>query len=82
MTYHIEFKSRALKDLKAIPKEMTNQILIKIRGMESDLDGDIKRLTNHFSEYRLRVGDYRVLFGLKEESILIHRIKHRREAYK
>ncbi|MCH8077390.1 MAG: type II toxin-antitoxin system RelE/ParE family toxin [SAR324 cluster bacterium] len=82
MPYHIEFKSRALKDLKSIPKEMTTQILVKIREMESDLEGDIKRLTNHFPEYRLRVGNYRILFGLNDESILIYRIKHRREAYK
>jgi mRNA interferase RelE/StbE len=33
-------------------------------------------------EYRLRVGDYRVLFEVEERTIVIYRIRHRREAYR
>ncbi|MDM3847075.1 MAG: type II toxin-antitoxin system RelE/ParE family toxin [Aphanizomenon gracile PMC638.10] len=34
-------------------------------------------LTNFTPEYRLRVGDYRVLFELEEQTIIVYRVKHR-----
>ena len=40
------------------------RIMSKIEKLEDDLVGDVKRLTNFTPEYRLRVGDYRVLFEL------------------
>ncbi len=49
--------------------------------MKNGLSGDVKRLTNFSPEYRLRVGDYRVLFEVEDEKILIYRIKHRKDAY-
>jgi mRNA interferase RelE/StbE len=47
------------------------------------MKGDIKRLTNFTPEYRLRVGDYRVLFEIEDSSrIVVYRVRHRREAYR
>lgn len=48
--------------------------------MEFDLTGDVKRLANFDPAYRLRVGEYRVLFDVVSNHIEIYRIKHRREA--
>jgi len=50
--------------------------------MYSLIKGDVKQLTNFTPEYRLRIGDYRVLFEIEEETIIIYRIRHRREAYR
>jgi len=50
--------------------------------MSNDLKGDVKRLTNFTPEYRFRVGDYRVLFEVEKETIVIYRIRHRREVYR
>jgi mRNA interferase RelE/StbE len=49
--------------------------------MQDGLSGDIKKLSQHAPGYRLRVGDYRVLFDLEGRRILIADVKHRREAY-
>ena len=49
--------------------------------MENDLSGNVKRLTDFEPQYRLRVGNYRVLFNIENDFIIIYRIKHRREAY-
>mgnify|MGYP006363324377 len=46
------------------------------------LVGDVKRLTNFTSEYRLRVGGYRVLFEIEESRLIIYRILHRGKAYR
>ncbi|MBI4828428.1 MAG: type II toxin-antitoxin system RelE/ParE family toxin [Nitrospinae bacterium] len=41
-----------------------------------------KKLTNHSPEYRLRVGDYRVLFDVDGDKIAVYRVKHRKNAYR
>ncbi|NTU43356.1 MAG: type II toxin-antitoxin system RelE/ParE family toxin, partial [Nitrospirales bacterium] len=50
--------------------------------LEKGLVGDIKKLTNHFPGYRLRVGDWRVLFEIDGDKVVVYRIRHRKEAYK
>jgi mRNA interferase RelE/StbE len=74
-------KSRAVKDLDALLPEVVRRILGKIESMRNELARDVKRLTDFTPEYRLRVGDYRVLFELQGNVVIIYRIKHRREAY-
>jgi mRNA interferase RelE/StbE len=81
MTYEIEFKPRALKDLKVLPKHAQRRIMARIDGLSGDLAGDVKKLTNFSPEYRLRVGDYRVLFEVEGEKVLIYRVIHRKDAY-
>ncbi len=49
--------------------------------LENDLAGDVKRLTDFTPEYRLRIGDYRVLFEIEEQNIIVvYRVRHGREA--
>jgi mRNA interferase RelE/StbE len=82
MTYKIEFKPRALKDLKALPVADSIRIVAKAEALQNDLDGDVKRLTNFTPEYRLRVGSYRILFELEGSTVVIYRVRHRKDAYK
>ena len=65
MNYQIEFKPRARKDLKALPEATRRRIVAQIEALEDDLAGDVKKLTNFTPEYRLRVGNYRVLFEVE-----------------
>jgi mRNA interferase RelE/StbE len=81
MKYKIEFKPRAAKDLRSINRDDAQRILAKIRAMENDLTGNVKHLTDFEPQYRLRVGNYRVLFNVEGDGVIIYRIKHRREAY-
>lgn len=62
MHCEIEFKPWAMKDLKALVPRERARIIAKVEGLQNDLAGDVKCLTNFTPEYRLRVGDYRVLF--------------------
>jgi mRNA interferase RelE/StbE len=43
--------------------------------------GDVKRLVNFTPGYRLRVGDWRVLFQPEGTRVVVYRIVHRAEAY-
>jgi mRNA interferase RelE/StbE len=48
-----------VKDLDALDRPTARRVLEKIRGLENNPAGDVKRLTNFTPEYRLRVGDCR-----------------------
>lgn len=82
MKYNIEFKPRAVKDLKSLPSSENYKILEKIEYLRNDLGGDVKKLTNHTPEYRLRIGNLRVLFEVDGDNVIIYRIKHRKESYR
>ena len=82
MEYQVDFKPRATKDLKNLSPEIARRIIDKIAGLEHGLSGDVKRLTNFTPEYRLRAGEYRVLFEVTGERVVIYRILHRKEAYR
>jgi mRNA interferase RelE/StbE len=83
MKYEIEFKPRALKDLKSIDKKDVKLIIGKIEEMTSGIDkANIKKLTNFTPEYRLRVGNYRILFEITDNIITIYTISHRKDAYR
>jgi mRNA interferase RelE/StbE len=81
MTYEIMFKPRAIKDLQSIPNSLAQRIVEKIESLRTDLAGDVKRLTDFTPEYRLRVGDYRILFEIESDKVIIYRVKHRSDAY-
>ena len=82
MNYEIKLKPKAIKDLENLPLEQSKRILKKLEKFSINLEGDLKKLTNFTPEYRLRIGDYRVLFEIEENTITVYRIIHRKEAYR
>ncbi|MEQ1604807.1 MAG: type II toxin-antitoxin system RelE/ParE family toxin [Pyrinomonadaceae bacterium] len=81
MKHSVEISPRARKDLRKIDAETSDRILLRIAALNDDLAGDVKRLTDFEPEYRLRVGNYRILFDLEDNKVVVRRVKHRREAY-
>jgi len=81
MKYKISFYSKALKQLEKLDQVTQKRIIEKVRLLSDNLQGDVKKLTDFTPEFRLRVGDYRILFEIEAETIFIHLIKHRKEAY-
>jgi len=82
MRYDVQFKPRAVRDVEGLPNRIRTRVLARIEEMSNDLKGDVKCLTDFTPEYRLRIGDYRVLFEIEGKTIIIYRIRHRREAYR
>ena len=81
MNYTVEFKPKAQKDLDDLTPDVRRRIIGKLERLQDDLAGDVKRLTNFIPEFRLRVGDHRVLFEVEGRRVVIYRVRHRREAY-
>jgi mRNA interferase RelE/StbE len=82
MEYEVEFKPKAIKDLDSLQPDMARRIVEKVAGLRNDLQGDVKRLANFTPEYRLRVGDYRILFEVEGGRVVVYRVRHRREVYR
>ena len=75
------FKASVKRDLRKINPNSVGRILREIRNVLADnprigevLHGDFAGL------YKLRVGDYRVIYALIEEGVLVLRIRHRNKA--
>jgi mRNA interferase RelE/StbE len=79
--YRIEYTASAVDDLRSLPKREAEQILRKIQRLETGLQGNIKRLQNADVAFRLRMGDYRVLFDVVGDKIVIQSVGHRKNVY-
>jgi len=82
MKYDIQFKPKAARDIERLSPRVQARILAGIEKTSEDLKGDVKRLTNFTPEYRLRIGEYRVLCEIEKKKIIVYRVRHRREAYR
>jgi len=73
---------KAEKDLEKLPFKVAKKILIEINQLKHFPNvRNVKKLTNFSPTYRFRIGDYRVLFEVENEKIIIYRILHRKDAY-
>ena len=81
MRYRLEISDEALEALRALPKELRRRIGQKIDALQTDLHGDVKKLGGQEGRYRLRVGSNRVLFSLEKDTIIVHGVKDRKDAY-
>jgi mRNA interferase RelE/StbE len=78
----IHVTKKAQKDISKLPKNLISEILIAIKELENfPKVTNIKKLVNFSPSYRRRVGNYRILFDVEKESIIIGRVLHRKEAY-
>ena len=74
---------RARKDFDALDPPIRDRIARALHDLESDPLGKAKKLSDpRIGTYRLRVGDWRVIFDLEEDAAIVLRIGHRREIYR
>ena len=79
----IEIRKSAIKDLKKIDAKDKKKIHDKILGLAKFPDvSNIKKLTNFEPAYRLRIGIYRVLFDVSNDTVIVGRVLHRKNSYK
>ena len=83
MAYSITYKKSVAKDLSRLGKPEAKRILDKIEKELRMRANNYPLLKGDFAGLRkLRVGEYRVIFAVLEQEILILRIGHRRDIYK
>jgi mRNA interferase RelE/StbE len=83
MKYRLVYTQRAVRDIQGLDPATKERIGKTILRYEADPLKHAERLTDsRLGSYRFRVGDYRVVFDLEGEEIVILRVGHRREIYK
>jgi mRNA interferase RelE/StbE len=84
--YKITFKNSAYKELERLPKSTVRKIAVAIDGLEVDpRPVGVKKLKDSSEDlYRIRVGDYRVIYTINDgvKIVTILRIGHRKDIYK
>ncbi|GAB5046404.1 type II toxin-antitoxin system RelE family toxin [Thermodesulfovibrio sp. TK110] len=81
--YEIIFTHRAIKDLEKLEKEVKNQIAIKLKEFSIDPFRNSRKLINpKIGSYRFKIGNYRVIFDIEDNHLIILRIGHRKDIYK
>ena len=81
MRYRLEIKEEARQQLRALSKEQRRNVGRRLDTLQTDLSGDVKKLTARTREYRLRIGPLRVLFTLENDLISVYAIRDRKKAY-
>ena len=82
MDYRLEIGDEALLQLRVLPKEQRRRIGQRLDVLSQGLTGDVRKLAGQSGKYRLRVGDYRILFTLEKDLIFVQQVKHRKDAYR
>ncbi|MGB9896024.1 MAG: type II toxin-antitoxin system RelE family toxin [Thermoproteota archaeon] len=82
--YRILLKKSVDKDLKRIDSSQIPRIIEAIKELAANpFSSNARKLRSTENFYRLRVGDYRVVYQIdfKDKTIIVHYIRHRRSAY-
>ena len=83
MGYNIQYDQKAVKQLKKLDKSIASNILDCIEHYANEpIPTKTKKLKTPFDgAYRLRCGDYRVVFYQEDNLMLISKIAHRKQVY-
>ena len=83
--YKIVFKPSAERAFLALPKKVQRRLDARLLGLQDNpRPSGVKALTGAAGVYRLRVGAYRILYEVHDDTVLVLvlRIGHRREVYR
>ena len=84
-SYKVIFKPSVEKDLRSLPQEVVKRILKRIEALKNDpIPRQSVKLSGAEQLWRIRVGEYRVIFGIDKAylQVVVHHVRHRREVYR
>jgi superfamily I DNA/RNA helicase/mRNA-degrading endonuclease RelE of RelBE toxin-antitoxin system len=83
-TWTITFTDTFLNELLNLPPSVSRRVSRKVRILEQDpvsAQGDAKQLQGYEDVYRVRIGDYRLLYTFGQGWVKLLRVRHRNEVY-
>jgi mRNA interferase RelE/StbE len=84
-SYRIEFTRSATKDLRAIDRQWIPRIISAVEALADDpMPSGCKKVVGSDYTYRIRVGDYRVVYDVHNAKLAVSiiRVRHRRDVYR
>ncbi len=85
MAFKIEFTAPAKKEMRALPKEaffLLDSVFARLINDPFNISPRPKKLEAPFEGYRIRKGDYRILFEVEGDIVTVYRVRHRKDAYR
>ena len=83
MTYRLTYTNRAVRDIDRLDLRTRRRIgKTLLRLSEDPLHHAERLMHSSLGTYRFRTGDYRVVFDMEGDEIVVLRVGHRREIYK
>jgi mRNA interferase RelE/StbE len=85
VTYQIEWKPSALHELKRLDRQMIGRIIKGVESLSTNpFPPGIKKLHGSEHTYRLRIGDYRVIYEVFTSHLVVEvvRVRHRKDVYR
>ncbi|MBF4563391.1 type II toxin-antitoxin system RelE/ParE family toxin [Microbacterium sp. VKM Ac-2870] len=82
--YRVEFTTAAAKEVRKLEPQIRRRVLAAIANLETDpRPSGVRKLAGHESAWRVRIGDYRVLYEISNERVVVtvFRVAHRRAVY-
>lgn len=82
---NLVFEEKAKKRLKKLSPEISRKIIEKLSffvSTLSPLEFAERLINNEVGQYRFRIGDYRVIFDVEDDTIVVLTLGHRREIYR
>lgn len=84
-SFKVILKPSVEKDLRALPQPVVARVWRKIEELQSEpLPRGSLKLEGAEELHRVRVGDYRIVYGLDQRraEVVIHYVRHRRDCYR
>ena len=83
--YEVHLERAAENDLKRLPASTFQHIIPQIKTLaENPRPSGCRKITGSKNDWRIRIGDYRVIYEIDEKAnaVRIMRVRHRREVYR
>jgi mRNA interferase RelE/StbE len=85
MRYRVEFTASAVREFKALERSVQRRIATRINQLaENPFPPDVKKLHGAADHYRIRAGEYRVIYRVegRRVAVVVVKIGHRRDVYR
>ncbi len=83
--YKVLLERRAERDIKRLPTELFHRIIPHLEALSEDpKPSGCRKITGSKHDWRIRIGDYRVIYEIDEQqkAVKVMRIRHRKDAYR
>jgi len=84
-SYKVVLKPSVEKDLRALPRSIVARVFKQIEALKDEpFPRQSIKLAGAEHLYRIRIGDYRVIYGVDRDlkQVIVHYVRHRRDVYR
>jgi mRNA interferase RelE/StbE len=85
MTYRLEIKKSAMKQISRLPRPDQRRVMAAIADLaDTPQPEGVRKIVGADNAYRIRVGDYRVVYVISNRVLTVYivRVAHRKDVYR